>query len=49
MVKYVHLVKGLWAVRVNHGATMRKGSAVNGCDQSFLVNNAALLIGWINN
>lgn len=24
-------------------------STVNGCDHSFLVNNAALLIGWINN
>lgn len=30
-------------------ATMRRGSGVNGCDHSFLVNNAALLIGWINN
>lgn len=47
---YTQCIGGLWAVRVPHGkATMRQGSAVNGCDHSFLVNNAALLIGWINN
>lgn len=27
----------------------RGDSEVNGCDHRFLVNNADLLIGWINN
>lgn len=50
VVKFVRCDGGLWAVRVPHGrATMRQGSDVNGCDHSFLVNNAAFLIGRINN
>lgn len=50
VVEHVPCAGGLWAARVPHGrATMRRGGAVNGCDHSFLVNNAAPLIGWINN
>lgn len=49
-ISVVRWVVGLWAERATHGTTtMRRGSAVNGCDHSFLVNNAALLIGWFNN
>lgn len=49
-ISVVRWVVGLWAERAPHGTTtMRRGSAVNGCDHSFPVNNAALLIGWFNN
>lgn len=50
VVQYVQCLGGLWALRVLHGrTTMSQGGAVNGCDHSFPVNNAALLIGSINN